>query len=77
MYVDELNVNLKICRIVSRVTRICINKLSYADALALILPDAKSLNTLLKICDVFAAKYYVTFRSSKTDAMLIFPRGMR
>ena len=45
--------------------------------MVLIASDTKSSNTLLKICDVFAAKYYLTFSTSITEAILILPRGMR
>ena len=53
------------------------NNLAYADDILLMGPDAKSLNKLLEICTEFANRYYITFSTSKTEAMLILPSGVR
>ena len=76
MYIDRLNIDLKNSGIGCHVSGVCTNNFSYADDMVLVTPDAKSMNALLKICDDFASRHYITYSATKTEAMVIKPRGM-
>ena len=76
-YVDRLNIMLRDSQIGCHVAGTCMNNLSYADDMVLITPDAKSMNQLLQICQNFALDHFITYSVTKTEAMLIKPRGMR
>ena len=41
----------------------------------LLSPDAKSLNSLLVVCEEFASDHYITYSTAKTQVMLITPGG--
>lgn len=77
IYVDELNTRLRDSRIGCHVAGVCMNNFSYADDMVLASPDAKSLNKMLDICHNFARENFITYSISKTEAMVIKPRGMR
>ena len=77
VYVDSLNIKLIETRLGCHVAGMCTNNFSYADDLVLLCPDARSLNSLLKVCDKFANENYITFSTAKTEAMLILPRNMK
>ena len=77
LYVDELNNQLTNFHIGCHVSEICTNNYSFADDLVILGPDAKSVNALLRICEIFAQKYYIEFNAEKTEAMVILPRDFK
>ena len=76
VYVDKLNILLKDSGVGCHVSGVCTNNFSFADDMALVCPDAKSLNRLLEVCDDFAKVSYITYNTDKTEAMIIKPRGL-
>ena len=76
VYVDALNTEFVNSRIGCHVSGVCVNNLSCADDMVLAAPDAKSMNILLRICENFANDHYITYSTTKTEAMVIKPRGM-
>ena len=77
VYVDDLNKQLNNSGVGCHIAGVSVNNLSYADDFLLLGPDAKSLNQLLDICYQFANENYITFSTSKTEAMVMLPAGMR
>ena len=77
VYSDELNSCLASARIGCHISGRNMNHLSYADDMVLITADAKSMNLLLGMCEEFAGRNYVTFSTTKTEAMVVKPRGSK
>ena len=76
-YVDELNLRLQNSRVGCHVAGVCTNNLSYADDMVLIAPNARAMNILLEICRMYALESFITYSTSKTEAMVIKPAGMQ
>ena len=76
IYVDELNVELCNAGVGCHVGGRALNNFSYADDLAILAPNARSLNMLLQVCRKFAADNYISFSTEKSVCMLIRPRSM-
>ena len=41
----------------------------YADDLTFVAPSADTLDTMLKVCELYAGEHYITFHSNKTELM--------
>ena len=75
VYVDELIINLKNARVGCHIDGQALNNFSYADDLALLAPNARSMNMLLRVCTEFADENYIHFSAEKSVCMLIRSAG--
>ena len=76
VYIDELNEALCNSKVGCHIAGKAANNFGYADDLALAAPSAKALNTLLEICDNFAARNDIVYSTAKSVCMMV-PAGTR
>jgi len=77
VYMDDLSAILNTSVTGCRMNGVNYNHLMYADDLVLLAPSARALQTLLKICDMFADVNDVTYNTTKTVCMFIKPKDMK
>ena len=77
IYIDDLSVSLSDTSVGCHVADRCINHLSYADDMVLITPSARSMQKLLNVCATFAADNDITYNTSKSVCMVVWPKKLR
>ena len=55
----------------------CINSLSYADDMVLLTPSTDALQDIINVCQVYAAKHDIVYRSKVNSPELAHSVGVR
>jgi hypothetical protein len=77
VYIDELNDALCNAAVGCYVGNTCVNTLSYADDMVLIAPTVNALQCLITTCSQLAKPYDIVYNTTKTECMLVKPRGSK
>ena len=70
MYIDELSVCLNNALTGCIFNSVWVNHLFYADDAVLLVPSPQAMQTLLKICNTFAAMHELTYNVKETLCIL-------
>jgi len=76
VYLNDLSTNLSKSNLGARISNCVTNHLIYADDVCLITTTLSAMNSLLKICDTYAASHNLNFNPSKTEFQAFTPNFM-
>jgi len=71
IYLDNLLVRLSRSGVGCFIGETVVGALTYADDIVLVTPSASAMRKLLRICDVDAAEYCISFNANKSKCMVI------
>jgi len=71
VYMDDLSLLLNMSHTGCNFNNIFINHLSYADDMCIIAPSARSLQTLLDICQNYSMSHNITYNTAKSVCMYV------
>jgi len=77
IYLDNLLERLSRSGVGCFIGETFVGALAYADDIVLVTPSASAMRKLLRICDVYAAEYCISFNANKFKCMVISPTGRR